>query len=59
MKYEKLSKELNSFLNYINKYESISQFIDSKDESEIKETWDVVELCREVKKKMESIYEKF
>jgi hypothetical protein len=58
MKYEKLSKELNSFLNYINKYESISQFIDSKDESEIKETWDVVELCREVKKKMESIYEK-
>ncbi len=39
-------------------YNGISEFINNKTKKEVKEYWDIVELCRDIKKKMESIYEK-
>lgn len=39
-------------------YDGVYDFIDNKTPEEVKEYWDIVELCRDIKKRMESIYEK-
>jgi hypothetical protein len=59
MKYDNLKQELNLFLINLNKYTGVGSFIEGKTQEEIKEYWEVVELCREVKKKMERIYERY
>ena len=53
-----LEKKLIKFLDSIKMYNGISEFINNKTKKEVKEYWDIVELCRDIKKKMESIYEK-
>jgi hypothetical protein len=53
-----LKKELTKVLNILNRYNGVSDFIDDKDKEEVKYYWDIVELCRDIKKRMESIYEK-
>jgi hypothetical protein len=53
-----LKEKLQEFLNKINMYDGVYDFIDNKTPEEVKEYWDIVELCRDIKKRMESIYEK-
>jgi hypothetical protein len=53
-----LKEKLQEFLNKINMYDGVYDFIDNKTLEEVKEYWDIVELCRDIKKRIESIYEK-
>ena len=55
---DSLKERLQEFLNKINMYNGVYDFIDNKTPEEVKEYWDIVELCRDIKKRMESIYEK-
>jgi predicted RNA-binding protein (virulence factor B family) len=55
---DSLKEKLQEFLNKINMYNGVYDFIDNKTPEEVKEYWDIVELCRDIKKRMESIYEK-
>jgi hypothetical protein len=59
MKYNNLKQELTEFLNQLNKYSGVGEVMRDNSQDQIKEYWDVVELCREVKKKMEWIYERY
>mgnify|MGYP000055830280 FL=1 len=53
-----LKKELTEFYNSFKDREGICDFVDDKSPEEVKYYWDIVELCRDIKKRMESIYEK-
>jgi tRNA G37 N-methylase Trm5 len=59
MKYDNLKQELTEFLSDLNKYSGVGEVIINNSQEHIKEYWEVVELCREVKKKMEWIYERY
>jgi ferritin len=58
-KYSELKKELSSFFDDIKQYDRLSEFMKDKTQEEIKQYWAIVEYCREVKKKMESIYDRY
>ena len=58
MKYDNLKQELTKFYNSFKDRGSICDFVDDKSPEEIKEYWDIVELCRDIKKRMEWIYER-
>lgn len=59
MKHDELKKELNLFLFNLNNYSGVGGFMEDKDYEEIKDYWGVVELCRQISKKMEQIYERY
>lgn len=59
MKYNNLKQELNLILNELNKYSGVGELMNTYNQEQINEYWEVVELCREIKKKMESIYERY
>lgn len=59
MKYDNLKQELTEFYNSFKDRGSISDFVDDKSPEEVKAYWEVVELCRDIKKKMEWIYERY
>ena len=59
MKYDNLKQELTEFLNELNKYSGVGEVIRDNNLEHIKEYWEVVELCREVKKKMDWIDERY
>jgi hypothetical protein len=59
MKYDNLKQELTEFLSDLNKYSGVREVIINNSQEHIKEYWEVVELCRKVKKKMEWIYERY
>lgn len=57
MKYDNLKKELTEFFNSFKDRGSICDFVADKSPEEVKEYWGVVELCGDIKRKMEWIYE--
>lgn len=59
MKYNNLKQELNLILNELNKYSGVGELMRDYSQEQINEYWEVVELCREIKKKMEGIYERY
>lgn len=59
MRYDNLKQDLTSILNELNKYSGLGDLMNSYSQEQINEYWEVVELCREIKKKMESIYERY
>jgi|688.fasta_scaffold837304_1 hypothetical protein len=59
MKYNNLKQELTLILNELNKYSGVGELLNVYSQEQINEYWEVVELCRDITKQIEYIYERY
>jgi hypothetical protein len=59
MKYDNLKQELTLILNELNKYSGVGDLLNVYSQEQINEYWEVVELCRDITKQIEYIYERY
>lgn len=59
MKYDNLKQELTLILNELNKYSGVEELMNVYSQEQINEYWEVVELCRDITKQIEYIYERY